>query len=391
MAMPIGLSTESLEEPVASYETAISCLTRLNAQNGGMAGIEATRRRSVLAGASLPLSGLVALAEFSLRAECLQPDWQGLKTLAHPLLALRKNSDVVIVTGGGRSGVEEVSVWDPHHDGVVFFVPRADFERAWSGHAVTITPDDRDPKIPESRPPSTVPVGQVSASGRPARAPQHWLSLRRCVGSIAIAAILGIGVFSLMNSAVQEVPPVSAPARVDTAATAEATPEAAVIAATPRFDATPSEPGSNAAPMPAVAVPDTILAVPPAEPAPSAETAPAEKVTEATLSVAAPVSAAPLVRSALSPAEAAALLARGDVLFREGDLAAARLFYERAADAGDGQAAIRLGETFDPVFLDHAQLRGVHGDLGIASFWYRRARDLGAAEAEILLKSMEAK
>jgi TPR repeat protein len=89
--------------------------------------------------------------------------------------------------------------------------------------------------------------------------------------------------------------------------------------------------------------------------------------------------------------EITALLTRGDALFRKGDLAAARLFYERAADAGDGRAAIRLGETFDPVFLDRAQLRGARGDFSTALSWYRRARDLGAADADILIKSLEAK
>jgi hypothetical protein len=35
-----------------------------------------------------------------------------------------------------------------------------------------------------------------------------------------------------------------------------------------------------------------------------------------------------------------ALLARGDALFVSGDFASARLFYERAANAGDGLAAL---------------------------------------------------
>jgi TPR repeat protein len=92
-----------------------------------------------------------------------------------------------------------------------------------------------------------------------------------------------------------------------------------------------------------------------------------------------------------SAAELAALLARGDVAFSKGDLLAARLFYERAADGGNGRAALKLGETFDPVFLDQAHLRGARGDWSMALSWYRRARDLGVAEAEILLKSLEAK
>jgi TPR repeat protein len=86
-----------------------------------------------------------------------------------------------------------------------------------------------------------------------------------------------------------------------------------------------------------------------------------------------------------------ALVARGDALFGKGDLAAARLLYEHAADAGDGQAALRLGETFDPFFLDQAHLSSVPGDFGTAMSWYRRARDLGAADADVLIKSLQAK
>ena len=85
------------------------------------------------------------------------------------------------------------------------------------------------------------------------------------------------------------------------------------------------------------------------------------------------------------------LLARGDGLLGTGDVASARLFYERAADAGEGQAAVRLGKTFDPVFLVYAHLRGVRSDVSMASSWYRRARDLGASEAAVLLQRLEAK
>jgi TPR repeat protein len=75
-------------------------------------------------------------------------------------------------------------------------------------------------------------------------------------------------------------------------------------------------------------------------------------------------------------------------LFGSGDLASARLFYERAANAGNGQAALRLGETYDPRFLDQARLRGARGDAAAAVFWYKRAHDLGMSEAEILLGTL---
>ena len=95
--------------------------------------------------------------------------------------------------------------------------------------------------------------------------------------------------------------------------------------------------------------------------------------------------------SPLSADEMTALLARGDMLLSIGDIASARLFYERGADAGGGLAALRLGETFDPLFLDHVRLSGVHGDPAAAASWYRRARDLGATGAAVLLKALEAK
>ena len=68
-------------------------------------------------------------------------------------------------------------------------------------------------------------------------------------------------------------------------------------------------------------------------------------------------------------------------MFAVGDITSARLFYERAADAGDGQAALKLGKTFDPVALYFARLYGIRGDTDTAAYWYRRARDLGAPEA----------
>jgi TPR repeat protein len=90
-----------------------------------------------------------------------------------------------------------------------------------------------------------------------------------------------------------------------------------------------------------------------------------------------------------SAAQIAALLARGDASLATGDVASARLFYERAADSGEARAAMRLAETFDPFFLGRGRLRGVSGDLGRALFWYRRARDLGATEVERRLSTLE--
>jgi TPR repeat protein len=101
---------------------------------------------------------------------------------------------------------------------------------------------------------------------------------------------------------------------------------------------------------------------------------------------------APTERDIQSPTERdiqiQALLSRGDAFFSAGDVTSARLFYQRGADAGDGTAALRLGETFDAAFLERAHLGRVPSDLEKAISWYRRARDLGNAEAEILLEEL---
>ena len=102
----------------------------------------------------------------------------------------------------------------------------------------------------------------------------------------------------------------------------------------------------------------------------------------------APKSSIPLAEQSGSAQSIPAYRERGDALLAMGDLAAARLFYERAADAGDGEAALRLGETYDPDFLTRIRFYGVQGSRLMAAHWYQRARELGAGDAEILLKAV---
>jgi hypothetical protein len=136
-------------------------------------------------------------------------------------------------------------------------------------------------------------------------------------------------------------------------------------------------------------------AAPTSEPAPIAATAPpafALVPPEGTPTVTPPIAPVPVPPSSgsrLSAAEIAAFLARGDKFLAIGDIASARLFYERAADAGDASAALRLGTTFDPAFLKRAGMHGNFGAPAQALSWYRRARDLGSADAERWLKRLE--
>ncbi len=99
----------------------------------------------------------------------------------------------------------------------------------------------------------------------------------------------------------------------------------------------------------------------------------------------------PSVRSStiIPTIEQQSLLERGDSMLNLGDVSAARLLYQRAADSGVGIAALKLADTYDPAFLANHYLRGIKGDPAEAAKWYRKAASLGASEAEERLKILE--
>jgi hypothetical protein len=141
----------------------------------------------------------------------------------------------------------------------------------------------------------------------------------------------------------------------------------------------------------------------------SAQAAPKTETTSAVATAPPPLSAPPLPPSEaeipppvaprardqppagpqLSAADIAALLGRGDAFLSTGDITSARLFYERAADAGDGLAALQLGATFDPMIFSATGVPGVTSDPARALSWYRRARELNVGEAEPRIKALE--
>ncbi|MBO0740196.1 MAG: sel1 repeat family protein [Hyphomicrobiaceae bacterium] len=87
---------------------------------------------------------------------------------------------------------------------------------------------------------------------------------------------------------------------------------------------------------------------------------------------------------------AARLVKKGDEQLAEGNIAAARLFYERAADAGLAQGAMALAGTFDATELAQLGVRGIQPDPKQARRWYERAQQLGASEAEERLRRIGA-
>lgn len=206
--------------------------------------------------------------------------------------------------------------------------------------------------------------------------------------------------------------PIEAPPRVEAAppvaAPAASAPPPLVelpLVELPRQDAVETEAASPAlslSPSDSAALPRTETAAPavqsPSAPAqPSASELPrAAAVEPAAIAAPAP---APVIEPPRAPAATAVvppepgasgqeLRALGNDRLQQGDVASARLFYERAADAGDARAALLLGGTYDFALLEQLGVRGMRGDVAQAASWYRRARDLGEPGAETRLQAL---
>ncbi|MBN8929307.1 MAG: hypothetical protein J0H19_22135 [Rhodospirillales bacterium] len=174
----------------------------------------------------------------------------------------------------------------------------------------------------------------------------------------------------------------AAPASVAPAAAAPSPP--APAGAAPAATATATT--SPSAPPVAPAI------VPPGTSASGTEAAPAQATSAAIgRSERAPAPAAsPATRSApLAPEIVATLMRRGEVMRGTGDISAARLLFDRAAEAGSGRAALEAGRLRDPAWLTAAGAIGVAPDPRAAAAWYRRAIDLGEPEARPLLQRLE--
>lgn len=219
------------------------------------------------------------------------------------------------------------------------------------------------PRLP-SEVPTAIPVALRVRTQRPL-----------AVGALAAAA-LGLmvapaGPFGMHSGLPRlEIASVAPPAAVDRASTA------AVLPA-------PSAPDPAPAPMPVPAVawvaeaggpvarvvdavaPEPQLPAPPPAPAPSAAT---EAATDAV------VDTAPLrERVEVTPALAAALLARGNAMLAIGDISAARRLFERAAAGGSVPALQAAARAYDPEVLARLGATGIQPDAALAAAYRRRA------------------
>ena len=153
--------------------------------------------------------------------------------------------------------------------------------------------------------------------------------------------------------------------------------------ATPAVEAKPkpAEPPPPAVQPPAAAPPVAMPALtPPIAPAspPSAPPSPSQ-MPNAALPPATPT--APPPPAPESRQRAQAFMARGNGQLSDGNIVAARLFFERAADEGLAEGALAMGATFDPAELARQRVQGTLPDLAAARRWYERARALGSTSA----------
>ena len=91
----------------------------------------------------------------------------------------------------------------------------------------------------------------------------------------------------------------------------------------------------------------------------------------------------------IDPDELAALLKRAKGLLAIGDITSARLLLERAADAQEPEAALMLAGTYDPQVLGSQDLRSVTPDPAAARVWYQKAAQLGSADAKRRLSQLQ--
>jgi glycosyltransferase involved in cell wall biosynthesis len=99
----------------------------------------------------------------------------------------------------------------------------------------------------------------------------------------------------------------------------------------------------------------------------------------------------PSNRSGIGPAELERvdrLVARGERELGNGNVASARQFFLRAADAGLARGALLLGASYDARELARLGVIGVRPDEEIARKWYYRARDLGAVDVDERLATL---
>jgi hypothetical protein len=190
-----------------------------------------------------------------------------------------------------------------------------------------------------------------------------------------------------------QMPPSQMPPSQIAAATPPQLPEGQIVTA----PAKPGPPAESAAPA------QQFASLPPPNASPAnIRTSPAPGVSEPAQTDPKPAAnpAAPPAPAQAAPAsvtkpavvldenEINTLIRRGKNLLNDGDFAAARVLFERAANAGSAEAALALGSTYDPNVIKRLGAIMVKPDVENARKWYQVAADRGSAAASLQLANL---
>ena len=84
----------------------------------------------------------------------------------------------------------------------------------------------------------------------------------------------------------------------------------------------------------------------------------------------------------LEAAEIALMMKNGSAFMANGNIGAARMMFQPAAEAGEPVAAFALAETYDPLVLRKLGAKGgITSDIALALSWYEKAKNLGSTVA----------
>ncbi len=105
---------------------------------------------------------------------------------------------------------------------------------------------------------------------------------------------------------------------------------------------------------------------------------------------AAPSSAVTNSAPQISPEEEEEMLERALGILQNGDIAAARLLFQRLADKGSARGALAMAKTYDPEVLSGMSVFGLVPDPKKAAEWYARAAEMGNEQAQERLATLNA-
>ena len=94
------------------------------------------------------------------------------------------------------------------------------------------------------------------------------------------------------------------------------------------------------------------------------------------------VAIAPFPPPLLEAPEIKLMVKSGLKYMANGQIGAARLMFQSAAEAGEAAAAFALAETYDPIVLEKLGVKGgITPDVALARRWYEKAKELGSSAA----------